>query len=78
MGRALYTQMKPEISCATIEIMLIFVRSDTGGQLVCETRVLHRGCTTEVLEFSATCADKLVVKAQGTYAVFPRTPKAIS
>ena len=71
MGRALYTLMTDEESCATIEIKINFMRPVTDGQLLCETQVLHRGRTTAVLESKVTCNAKLVAKAQGTYALFP-------
>ena len=74
MGRALYTRMQTGESCATIEIKLNFIRPVTGGRLVCETHVLHRGRTTAVLDSNVLCEGKLVAKAQGTYALFALPP----
>ena len=71
MGRAIYSRMEEQESCATIEIKLNFIRPVAGGRLECETRVVHRGRTTAVLDSSVTCNGKLVAKAQGTYALFP-------
>ncbi len=72
MGAALYTLMKPDESCATVEIKIVYLASAREGELVCETRVIRKGSRIAVLESEVFTGDRLVAKALGTYSIFPR------
>jgi acyl-CoA thioesterase len=43
-----------------------------SGELVCMSRVINRGKRVATLEADVTNDGKLVAKALGTYALFPR------
>ncbi len=79
MGAALYTELEEGQSCSTIEIKINFMRPVSEGELICDTTIVHRGKTIAVLESTVVNAtkvngDKLVARAQGTFAVLPRRP----
>lgn len=53
----------------TIECKINYVRSVSQGEVLCIARVLHAGRRTLVVEAEVTQDDKLIAKAQGTFAV---------
>jgi len=53
----------------TIECKINYVRSVAEGEVTCVSRVLHAGRRTLVVEAEVVQGDKLVAKAQGTFAV---------
>lgn len=75
MGAALYTTLDKDEICSTIEIKINYMRPVTAGELVCETKVIHRGRTTGVLESIVTNSEQLVAKALGTYAINRVAPR---
>ncbi len=74
MGAALYSRLEKGESCSTIEIKINFMRPVSEGELVCDTTVVHKGKTIAVLESTVFNGDKLVARAQGTFAILPRRP----
>ncbi|WP_213878275.1 PaaI family thioesterase [Pseudomonas sp. dw_358] len=53
----------------TIECKINYVRSISEGDALCIARVLHAGRRTLVVEAEVLQDDKLIAKAQGTFAV---------
>lgn len=53
----------------TIECKINYVRSVSDGEVTCVAKVLHAGRRTLVVEAEVVQGDKLVAKAQGTFAV---------
>jgi acyl-CoA thioesterase len=53
----------------TVECKINYVRSVGEGEVLCTARVLHAGRRTLVVEADVMQGDKLVAKAQGTFAV---------
>lgn len=72
MGAALYTELSEGETCSTIEIKINFTRPVSAGLLLCQSTVIHRGRTTAVLEATVSNDQKLVARAQGTFAVLQR------
>ena len=72
MGAALYSTLGTDERCATIEIKISYFRPVTGGELVCRSRVVHRGRNTASLEAQLTVEGTLVASATGTFAIVPR------
>jgi acyl-CoA thioesterase len=70
MGGALYTDLDENESCATVQIDIFYLEKVTSGTLTCETKLIHRGKTTAVLESEVKNDGRLVAKALGTYSVF--------
>src|SRR5690606_35616162 len=54
---------------ATIECKINYVRGVADGEVLCIAKVLHAGRRTLVVEAEVVQGDKLVAKAQGTFAV---------
>ena len=53
----------------TIECKINYVRGVSEGEVLCIAKVLHAGRRTLVVEAEVLQGDKLVAKAQGTFAV---------
>ncbi|BCX65624.1 MULTISPECIES: PaaI family thioesterase [Pseudomonas] len=54
---------------ATIECKINYIRAVADGEVMCTARVIHPGRRTLVVEADVVQGDKLVAKAQGTFAV---------
>jgi acyl-CoA thioesterase len=54
---------------ATIECKINYIRAVADGEVMCTARVIHPGRRTLVVEADVMQGDKLVAKAQGTFAV---------
>ena len=54
---------------ATIECKINYIRAVSEGEVMCTARVIHPGRRTLVVEADVMQGDKLVAKAQGTFAV---------
>lgn len=52
----------------TLECKINYVRAVSEGEVLCIARVLHAGRRTLVLDADVFQSDKLVAKAQGTFA----------
>ncbi|MCP4133692.1 MAG: PaaI family thioesterase [bacterium] len=70
MGGALYTKLNKGELCATVEIKINYFEAVYSGTLICNTRLIHKGKRTAVLESEIKNNDKLVSKALGTYSLF--------
>jgi len=53
----------------TIECKINYLRAVSEGDVLCNARVLHAGRRTLVVDADVVQGDKLVAKAQGTFAV---------
>ena len=53
----------------TIECKINYLRSVSDGDVLCIAKVIHPGRRTFVVEADVMQGDKLVAKAQGTFAV---------
>ena len=53
----------------TIECKINYVRGVSEGEVLCIAKVLHAGRRTLVVEAEVVQGEKLVAKAQGTFAV---------
>lgn len=53
----------------TVECKINYMRGVSDGEVLCIARVLHAGRRTLVVEAEVLQGDKLVSKAQGTFAV---------
>ena len=54
---------------ATIECKINYIRAVEDGDVLCVSRVIHAGRRTLVVEADVHQGDRLVAKAQGTFAV---------
>ncbi len=70
MGAALYSHLKSDELCATIEVKIAYFSAVKSGTLICDTRVIHKGKTIATLESEIKNSDNLVAKAMGTYSIF--------
>ena len=53
----------------TIECKINYIRAVSEGEVLCIAKVIHPGRRTLVVEADVMQGDKLVAKAQGTFAV---------
>ena len=53
----------------TIECKINYIRAVAEGEVLCIAKVIHPGRRTLVVEADVLQGDKLVAKAQGTFAV---------
>jgi acyl-CoA thioesterase len=72
MGAALTSVLGPAERCATIEIKMVYIAAGREGALTCESKVIHKGRTTAVMESEVRQGDRLVAKALGTFAILER------
>ncbi|MHA1439240.1 MAG: PaaI family thioesterase [Promethearchaeota archaeon] len=70
MGGALYTLLNENELCATIEVKINYFKAITKGNLICNTKVIHKGKKIAVIESEIINNDILVSKALGTYSIF--------
>lgn len=54
---------------ATIECKINYIRALEDGEVLCTSRVIHTGRRTLVVEADVYQGERLVAKAQGTFAV---------
>ncbi|MEZ4491717.1 MAG: PaaI family thioesterase [Dehalococcoidia bacterium] len=72
MGAAVVSTLDVTELCATIEIKIVYLAPIFGGTLECVSTVINRGKRVVTLESEVRNDGKLVAKALGTYAMFPR------
>ncbi|MFW9828444.1 MAG: PaaI family thioesterase [Candidatus Thorarchaeota archaeon] len=70
MGAAIYSLLKKDELCATIEVKITYFKPAKEGKLICNTHVIHKGKTIGVLESEINNNERLVAKAYGTYSIF--------
>jgi len=71
MGIALYSLLPDNLAAATIESKINYLKAVTRGQLICESRVIHLGSRTAVLEADVMQDGQPVVRALATFALIP-------
>ncbi|GAA4650433.1 PaaI family thioesterase [Kistimonas scapharcae] len=71
MGIALYSRLPDNLAAATIESKINYLKAVTKGQLICESRVIHLGSRTAVLEADVMQDGQPVVRALATFALIP-------
>ncbi|MDB6049285.1 MAG: thioesterase family protein [Pseudomonas sp.] len=69
MGLACSSSHGFDQQSVTIECKINYMRSVSEGEVLCIAKVLHAGRRTLVVEADVVQGDKLVAKAQGTFAV---------
>jgi acyl-CoA thioesterase len=72
MGAALYPSLDAGQACATVEIKINYFQPVSGGVISCTSDIVHRGRSIANLESCILVDGKLVAKANGSFAVFPR------
>ena len=70
MGAALYSLLEEKESCATIEVKIAYFKPVNNGDLICKTKVIHKGRSISALESEIINNEKLVAKASGTFSIF--------
>ena len=68
MGLACSSSHGFDRRCVTLECKINYVRAVSEGEVLCTARVLHAGRRTLVLDADVFQDDKLIAKAQGTFA----------
>lgn len=68
MGLACSSAHGFEQRSVTLECKINYLRGVSDGEILCVARVLHAGRRTLVVEADVTQGEKLVAKAQGTFA----------
>ena len=69
MGLACSSSHGFDQQSATIECKINYIRAVSDGEVLCIAKVIHPGRRTLVVEADVLQGDKLVAKAQGTFAV---------
>lgn len=69
MGLACSSAHGFEQQSVTIECKINYIRAVSDGEVMCTARVVHPGRRTLVVEADVMQGEKLVAKAQGTFAV---------
>lgn len=68
MGQASHSLSDGAPSSVTLECKVNYIRSVSEGDLLCRAWLLHSGRRTQVIEAEVHQGDKLVAKAQATFA----------
>ena len=68
MGQASHSLGDGGPSSVTLECKINYIRPVSEGSVLCHAKVLHAGRRTQVVEAEVLQGDKLVAKAQGTFA----------
>ena len=69
MGLACSSSHGFDQQSATIECKINYIRAVSDGDVLCTARVIHPGRRTLVVEAEVYQDERLVAKAQGTFAV---------
>lgn len=70
MGAAVYPLLSEGELCATIEIKMNYFAPVYEGGVSCVTKIINQGKAVVNLESEIFSGEKLVAKANGSYAVF--------
>lgn len=70
MGGSLHSSLAEGERCATIELKIVYLSAVTEGELVCESKVIHRGDDIAVIEADVRNDNRHVARALGTFAIF--------
>ncbi len=70
MGGAVYSRLKADELCSTVEIKIVYFRPVTSGTLACDSEVIRRGRRLAFTESEIRRGDRLIAKATGTFTIF--------
>jgi len=70
MGGALHSLLARGERCATIELKIVYLAAVTGGEIVCESKVIHKDDHIAAMESDVKNGDRHVARALGTFAIF--------
>lgn len=68
MGQASHSLTDGSASTVTLECKINYIRPVADASVLCHAKVLHAGRRTQVVEAEVWQEEKLVAKAQGTFA----------
>lgn len=69
MGQASHSLFDGEAGAVTLESKINYIRGVSDGEVLCRAWVVHAGKRTQVIEAEVHQGDKLIAKAQSTFAV---------
>ncbi|MCQ4272753.1 MULTISPECIES: PaaI family thioesterase [Pseudomonas] len=69
MGQASHSLFGGEAAAVTLESKINYIRGVSEGEVLCRAWVVHAGKRTQVIEAEVHQGDKLIAKAQSTFAV---------
>lgn len=70
MGVALYSFLDEDELFLTVEANIFYLKAVSSGKLICESKVVHRGKRTAVMEAEIRNEGQLVAKAMGTFSIY--------
>lgn len=70
MGSALYPTLAEGEICATVEIKINYFRPALEGEITCTSTLVNRGKKIANLDSMIMLGDKLIAKANGTFAIY--------
>ncbi|UCF60315.1 MAG: PaaI family thioesterase [Anaerolineaceae bacterium] len=70
MGGAVYSRLKGDELCSTVEIKIVYFRPVVSGTLTCDSEVIRRGRRLAFIESEIRRGDRLIAKATGTFSIF--------
>jgi acyl-CoA thioesterase len=68
LGQASHSVFDGKPGSVTLECKVNYIRGVSEGEIVCRAKVIHPGRKTHVIEAEVYQEDKLVAKAQATFA----------
>ena len=70
MGAALYSCLREDELCSTVEIKISYFEAAISGILICDTELIQKGKKIAFLESEIKNNETLIAKAMGTYYIF--------
>ncbi|MFX1305111.1 MAG: PaaI family thioesterase [Promethearchaeota archaeon] len=70
MGAALVSLLEKDELCATVEIKISYFKPVREGELICNTKVIHKGKTVGFLESEIMNGEIVISRANGTFSIF--------
>lgn len=70
MGGALYSRLKGDELCSTVEIKIVYFRPVASGTLTCDSEVIRRGRSLAFTESEIRRGNRLIARAMGTFSIF--------
>jgi acyl-CoA thioesterase len=70
MGAALYSCLREDELCTTLEIKISYFEAVASGSLICDTTLIQKGKKIAFLESEIKNNETLIAKAMGTYYIF--------
>ena len=73
VGMALLGMLRKDENISTLEMKINYMRPFTGGELIAEAKIVHRGTTTAIGDVEVTDGKgNLIAKGLATYAIFKK------